>query len=188
MGYDRWQSSMSGTGNRRSLGPSTGATRVAGACDCGRSLDQPLERHTPSRPRRICIGRLRRVHGRLGCRLARPGSYDRRRDIGFPNSGSLPKAARSDGSKRYRVDIGPDPVGSAPPSLSSFLRYPGVPLSARATAGFLSRTRVSKLRFAEGFISALEEHLAAVAGSSATRSTDPRDLSHSQPLIAAASR
>lgn len=124
----------------------------------------------------------------LGGRLARPGSYDRRRDIGFPDSGSLPKAARSDGSKRYRVDIGSDPIGSAPPSLASFLRYPGVPLSARATAGFLSRTRVSKLRFAEGFISALEEHLVAMAGSSATRSTDPRDPSRSQTLIAAASR
>lgn len=39
------------------------------------------------------------------------------------------------------------------------------PLSAKATAGFLSRAHRSNLRFPPGFLSDLEEHLRAVAGS-----------------------
>ncbi len=37
-------------------------------------------------------------------------------------------------------------------------------LSAKATAGFLLRTRRAKLRFAPGFIDAVERHLSAVGG------------------------
>ena len=97
----------------------------------------------------------------IGRRLADPGTYDRRRDSSMLKGDKLPRAARFDGSKRMVVDIGPDPIGLAPPSLTSFLRYPGVPLSARATAGFLDRTRRSTLHFQPGFLKAVEAHLAA---------------------------
>jgi DNA (cytosine-5)-methyltransferase 1 len=38
-------------------------------------------------------------------------------------------------------------------------------LSLKATAGFLSRTRRAKLRFAPGFITAVERHLDSMGGS-----------------------
>lgn len=109
----------------------------------------------------------------IGTKLSRPGTYDRFRDGLFPDSGTLPKAARFDGSRRHRVDIGPDPVGLRPPALSAFLNYPGAPLSIRATTGFLSRTRVAKLRFAQGFIPAVEAHLDVVAGGGKRLDAEP---------------
>jgi DNA (cytosine-5)-methyltransferase 1 len=62
------------------------------------------------------------------------------------------------------VNIGVDPLGIRPPHLASFLEHDGALLSPRATAGFLGRTRVAKLRFAPGFIAAVEAHLAYVSG------------------------
>lgn len=95
----------------------------------------------------------------IGDRLNGPGRYDRMRDGRFPVRGKLPRAARFDGFRRHLVDIGRDPRGLRPQSLASFLRHEGTPLSARATSGFLSRTRVATLRFAPGFIAAVETHL-----------------------------
>lgn len=101
----------------------------------------------------------------LGRRLLKPGAYDALRDGEFPLRGKLPRAARFDGMRRHAVDISSDPLGIAPPALVEFLRYPGPPLSERATAGFLSRTRRAKLRFAAGFIEAVEAHLDALRDS-----------------------
>jgi DNA (cytosine-5)-methyltransferase 1 len=100
----------------------------------------------------------------LGSRLAVPGIYDRTRDASFPNEGTLPKAARFDGTRRHRVHISVDPLGVRPLHLSNFLHHEGQPLSAKATSGFLSRTRVATLKFAPGFIEAVEAHLKAVTG------------------------
>lgn len=96
----------------------------------------------------------------LGERLSAPGAYCRDRDRPMQEAGRLPRAARFDGEIRHAVEIGPDPVGRRPEPLETFLRYEGQPLSRRATAGFLARTRVAKLRFAPGFIPAVEAHLA----------------------------
>lgn len=60
---------------------------------------------------------------------------------------------------RYVVDMTERPQ-SAPFSLGSSVNQLK-PLSQRATAGFLRRARRGKLRFAEGFIEALDAHLAA---------------------------
>lgn len=103
----------------------------------------------------------------IGRRLSAPGAYDSSRDGVFPDSKTLPKAARFDGVTRHAVRINQDPIGDRAADLASFLRYPGAPLSARATAGFLSRTRTAKLRFAPGFISAVEEHLSRMQGAAA---------------------
>ncbi|WP_332767778.1 DNA cytosine methyltransferase [Phenylobacterium sp.] len=100
----------------------------------------------------------------LGGRLRTPGAYDRSRDLAFDPVGRLPKAARFDGRDRHAVAIGVDPLGRRAPPLAEFLRHEGALLSPRATAGFLSRTRVAKLRFTPGFIDAVEAHYRHVAG------------------------
>jgi DNA (cytosine-5)-methyltransferase 1 len=100
----------------------------------------------------------------LGERLKAPGTYDRSRDQAFDPIGRLPKAARFDGDARHAVAIGVDPIGRRAPPLAEFLRHDGALLSPRATGGFLSRTRVAKLRFAPGFIEAVEAHYRLVAG------------------------
>jgi DNA (cytosine-5)-methyltransferase 1 len=100
----------------------------------------------------------------IGSRLAEPGAHDTERDRPFPLEGRLPKAARFDGTARYTVDIGPDPLGVRAPHLVGFLKHEGALLSPRATAGFLGRTYEAKLRFAPGFIEAVEAHLRLVSG------------------------
>lgn len=98
----------------------------------------------------------------LGRRLAEPGRYDQTRDRAWVSHGAFPKAARFDGSTRKVVEIGPFPVWAKREPLHRFLKYPGTPLSARATAGFLSRAEASTLRFAPGFLDALHLHLDAM--------------------------
>jgi DNA (cytosine-5)-methyltransferase 1 len=100
----------------------------------------------------------------LGSRLVAPGQHAVERDQPFAAGTRLPRAARFDGLDRYAVEIGPDPLGIRPPHLTDFLEHDGALLSPRATAGFLSRTYVAKLRFAPGFIEAVEAHLRFVSG------------------------
>lgn len=102
----------------------------------------------------------------VGHRLCEPGHYDTARDRAFPTAGMAPRAARFDGHRRHAVAIGTDPLGTRPPSITTFMRdgEPKELLSAKATAGFLQRTRRAKLRFAPGFIQAVERHLLAMGG------------------------
>lgn len=102
----------------------------------------------------------------IGRRLSEPAPYDVALDRPFPTTGMAPRAARFDGRQRFAVSIGTDPVGLRPPPLSTFMRDDEQKelLSAKATAGFLLRTRRAKLRFAPGFIDAVERHLCAVGG------------------------
>jgi DNA (cytosine-5)-methyltransferase 1 len=95
----------------------------------------------------------------LGSRLADPGSYESERDQDFSQRARWPRAARFDGSQRHAVEINGYPQWKNRSPLVSFLRYPGKPLSARATKGFLSRTYRAKLRFPIGFQDRLREHL-----------------------------
>lgn len=96
----------------------------------------------------------------LGGRLAMPGTYETARDQAFPSIGRAPRSARFDGSKRFAVAIGTDPIGLRPEPLSSFLADTSgqMLLSLKATSGFLGRTRRAKLRFEPGFIEAVERH------------------------------
>jgi DNA (cytosine-5)-methyltransferase 1 len=61
--------------------------------------------------------------------------------------------------KVHRADVSEWPVRTTAPHLADFLRYPTMPLSARATAGFLKRARQGSLRFPEGFLDAVDQHL-----------------------------
>jgi DNA (cytosine-5)-methyltransferase 1 len=112
----------------------------------------------------------------VGQRLVTPGRYDTALDRAFPLIGKAPRAARFDGRSRFAVAIGTDPVGLQPPPLSDFLTDTTgqVPLSLKATLGFLGRTRRAKLRFKPGFIEAVERHAERMARS--TNSLIQQDL------------
>jgi DNA (cytosine-5)-methyltransferase 1 len=97
----------------------------------------------------------------LGQRLKEPGYYELGRDRPWPaKERAFPKAARYDGKKRRAVEIGGFPVWMKRDHLHRFLRHDGTLLSVRATAGFLSRAEASSLRFAPGFLGAVQAHLA----------------------------
>lgn len=102
----------------------------------------------------------------VGSRLTSPGVYQPRTEHDFPVQGRAPRAAYFDGKRRSAVSISTDPLGIRPDSLIEFLtdREGQQLLSAKATLGFISRTRRAKLRFASGFIAAVERHLTAMGG------------------------
>jgi DNA (cytosine-5)-methyltransferase 1 len=112
----------------------------------------------------------------VGERLCEPGRYDKRRDLEFPLASRPPRAARFDGRKRNAVAVSTDPLGIMPPPLLQFLSETSGQelLSLKATAGFLSRTRRAKLRFAPGFIAAVERHLVAMGGTVVGLDTRPQ--------------
>lgn len=101
----------------------------------------------------------------LGERLARRMEWDaeaaEQREL--DPSASWPVAAWGDADGTYRVEVSgwPHRPGNAL-DLEGFLEHPTRPLSARATRGFLRRTERAKLRFPEGLIEALHDHLQAV--------------------------
>jgi DNA (cytosine-5)-methyltransferase 1 len=113
----------------------------------------------------------------VGGRLISPGVYDTGRDQPFAQAGKAPRAARFDGKARYSVRISADPIGLQPPPLSEFMHDGDERqlLSIKATSGFLDRTRRAKLRFAPGFIAAVEDHLIAMGGG-LSPSERPRQL------------
>ncbi|WP_244669968.1 DNA cytosine methyltransferase [Kaistia sp. 32K] len=95
----------------------------------------------------------------LGAQLAAPGHYEVERDRELSEGDRWPRAARFDGKRRMRVEIGSFPVWQDRSPLAAFLRFEGKPLSARATRGFLSRTERGTLRFVPGFLELLRSHL-----------------------------
>lgn len=107
----------------------------------------------------------------LGSRLSVPGVYERDRDRPLAE-GRWPKAARFDGDRRHRVEIGMFPVWRERPPLAEFLHHDGKPLSARATRGFLSRAERSTLRFVPGFLERLRDHLRRMEGEKAPTGPD----------------
>lgn len=76
--------------------------------------------------------------------------------------GAWPRAAFGAGGKAYGVDVSSWPVQWPRPHLADFIRYPMVPLSTRAAAGFLKRARISTLSFEPGFLKAIERHIRQV--------------------------
>lgn len=96
----------------------------------------------------------------LGQRLRNPGEFTSARAREFDRLKRWPRAARFDGVCRAEVAINGYPVWQPRPPLAQFLVFPGKPLSVRATAGFLSRTERSYLRFTDGFQQRVRDHLA----------------------------
>ena len=97
----------------------------------------------------------------VGERLMRPGVFDRSRDAAL-SSRAWPKAARFDGAVRQEVHVSDHPVQLRRDSLDGFLHMEPSLLSARATAGFLSRIEKSSLRFVPGFKDRVRAHLTHV--------------------------
>ena len=118
----------------------------------------------------------------IGRRLSTPGIYDVERDRDFPVRGRPPRSARFDGKRRHAVAIGVDALGVRPPHLAEFLEHVerAQPLSAKATLGFLARTRRARLRFEPGFIEAVERHLVLMGGT-----VPPRPVPSQLELLAA---
>ncbi len=95
----------------------------------------------------------------LGRRLREPGEYDSTWDPTLSAGCSWPRAAWNVGSGRHRAtNISAWPLALPRPSLSEFIREPSL-LSAKATAGFLSRLRASSLRRPQWFDAGLARHL-----------------------------
>jgi DNA (cytosine-5)-methyltransferase 1 len=102
------------------------------------------------------------VAGWIGKRLESPGVYDRSRDEVVLAANDWPRAARLDGTTRREVRISSFPTWRRRKPLHEFLMYEPRLLSARATAGFLSRIEKSSLRFAPGFKDRVRAHLERV--------------------------
>ena len=76
-----------------------------------------------------------------------------------------PSAAFGAAGKVWGVDVSMWPVHASYQHLSDVIDLlHAQPLSERAAAGFLSRARRAKLRFADGFLDDLEEHVAFMGG------------------------
>ena len=105
----------------------------------------------------------------VGERLARPGRFEVRDVRQVVPGRSWPTNAWNVGEGRYTATMSEWPKRYKRKPLAEFLRFEPKPLSERATAGFLSRTERSRLRFPEGFIPALTAHLRHVRSSASTR-------------------
>ena len=90
--------------------------------------------------------------------------------VPLPKGKPWPRAAWNVGEGRFAAALSSWPVRTAPQPLAEFLRFAPSPLSEKATAGFLSRFKNSRLAKPAGFIEALEVHLQRVRGSSSHRS------------------
>lgn len=95
----------------------------------------------------------------IGERLAHPQKYDGEAGEPLLQADGWPEAAHYDGRTRRRFRLSAWPVRGERQSLAKFLQFPGRLLSLRATSGFFSRARESRLRFAPGFLAAILRHL-----------------------------
>jgi DNA (cytosine-5)-methyltransferase 1 len=95
----------------------------------------------------------------IGRRMRKPGAvreFELRPMIGHRH---WPTAAWNVGEGRVAVRASEWPVHHRRKTLAEFLRFEPMPLSAKATSGFLSRTQVAKLQFPPGFLPAVRRHL-----------------------------
>jgi DNA (cytosine-5)-methyltransferase 1 len=95
----------------------------------------------------------------LAGRLVAQPSFDDAGDAP-PAKNRWPYAAWADLDGIVRASrAGTSPVWRPRPALVDFLEYPTKPLSVRAAAGFLKRTRKGNLRFQPGFLEAVQAHM-----------------------------
>jgi DNA (cytosine-5)-methyltransferase 1 len=95
----------------------------------------------------------------LGTRLRAPGPFEVPGARPIMAAGSWPTVAWNVGEGRCTADLSEWPRRLKRADLMSFLRWPGQPLSTRATAGFLKRTERASLNFPQGLLSELRQHL-----------------------------
>ncbi len=100
----------------------------------------------------------------VGERLAATSIYDDSRERVLAGDARWPRAAWGRAGERHAVAVSMWPVARPRPHLHEFLKFEPKPLSARATAGFLSRTRRGTLRIPADLICEAEAHLEAMNG------------------------
>lgn len=117
----------------------------------------------------------------IGQRLVAPRAYDGSHDAPLPQKG-WPRAAWClDKKKRFAANVSAWPCHSERTPLTKFLQSAAAPLSIKATAGFLRRTRSSTLRFPKGFLDKVARHLKRMEGGGSIFETrhDHADVSRS---------
>jgi len=95
----------------------------------------------------------------IGLRLSNPEDYDPCTEIPLSVGSRWPVAAWGRAGKAFQVERSAWPVSRKTIRLLDFLRSPTLPLSARATAGFLQRLRQSSLKYPSQFERDLQHHL-----------------------------
>lgn len=95
----------------------------------------------------------------VGQRLREPRVRDTSLDRPISRNEGWGLAGWGHKGKRYETKLSDWPVRRRYHSLSEFLKFPVVSLSARATEGFLQRALASNLRFAPGFLTDVAHHL-----------------------------
>jgi len=132
------------------------------------TLPQFGSRRFNSRKRWLLIGNAVNVSvsSWIGERLAYPKPHDGETGDLLAAGEPWPEAAYNlgRGRRKARISTWPEPCDRQP--LSTFLQFPTKPLSFRATSGFLSRVRASRLRFVPGFVAAIERHLVNIEAAS----------------------
>lgn len=105
----------------------------------------------------------------IGARMAQPGDFKRTNESRLDNNGPWPVAAWNVGDGRFRAHVSRWPVRVSAPPLAKFLCEPEL-LSARASAGFLSRAASAKatIRCEPEFLAALQRHLDRVTSNGRT--------------------
>lgn len=98
----------------------------------------------------------------IGRRLARLRDFELSEIRWLREGEPWPRAAWSVGEGRQTARVSAWPLRKARVPLEDFLRFPTTPLSEKATAGFLERTKRANLRFPAGFLEAVGRHLASV--------------------------
>jgi len=95
----------------------------------------------------------------VGERLKTDEVYDHVNDAILADGDRWPRAAWGRTGEHHSVDVSMWPVAHARPHLHEFLAYEPALLSARATAGFLSRAARGNLRIPEDLICEAKAHL-----------------------------
>lgn len=100
----------------------------------------------------------------IGGRLYTDEMYDARLDEAVPLGSPWPDSGWSEGGTVFTPGVSTWPVRLPYCHLEDFLQFEAVPLSARATSGFLGRAARSSLRFPDGLLDDLAAHLESVEG------------------------
>jgi DNA (cytosine-5)-methyltransferase 1 len=100
--------------------------------------------------------------------------YDSRSDNELATAAGWPCAGWGFAGKHGHPSVSEWPVQLPYQHLAAFLRREMVPLSRKATAGFLSRLQASRLRFERAFLDDLRHHIAGHDDREAHRSGHPK--------------
>jgi DNA (cytosine-5)-methyltransferase 1 len=98
----------------------------------------------------------------VASRITRPGNHYGSLESDMPSRG-WPPAAFGEAGRRRRFVISDRPVSKALKPIMGFLKREPLPLSVRASRGFLYRLENSSLRRPQSFISDLRHHIEAYA-------------------------